>query len=239
MVAAQERYAHRANRAPKLHKLDQFAKLQHNQPDIVLRYRRLQRKAVIEANAWNVNLTASTGLFNTDWLRTIGACGSEFKGKDCITEYENELRSSLMDISPSLSVYGEVGRITDLTIPLDSTLPIDLGPLLPPIPGLPAQELTIEGGKYWRYGGALGAMVEPVHESNGIVYSTRIDFAYDAWKLANNAERLDYDVLRLTVTRRIGAVSLVLNLMCRDRAKFRDANIAPNGVTAGLGYSIF
>ncbi len=226
-------------------RLNQFWKLLHNQPQLTLRAKRLKRDDVVGADASSYRLWFGSGLANLTWLKLFSTCNHELANVDCPDAYQKWIDSWVLKHGVGVSAYYEWGDIADLSVEL------------PPLPagadGLPIADLlpddllglgidvnnpdrfVIDGGRYRRYGWAIGATITDPEIGRKNSSSLRADLAADYYRYHRDPVRLDHDVLRFTLTWRRGALSLPLHLMYRTETEF-EANV-DDKLAVGLGIS--
>ncbi len=227
-------------------RLNEFWKFIHNQPQLDLQFKRLKREDVVGADASSFRLGFSSGLINLTWLKLFSGCDAKLgNGEDCLNAYTRWSESWLLKHGAGIAAYYEQGDIADLSIelpPLAAGLgDLLLGQLLPgEALGLGFSDddpnrFVIDGGRYQRYGWAIGATLTNPEWGQKNSRSLRADFGTDYYRYDRDPVRLDHEVMRFTLTWRWGDLSLPLNLMYRSKTEF-EANLNDT-LAVGIGLS--
>ncbi len=220
--------------------LGEYWRLVHNQPQLTLSYRELNRDGIVGANSESLRIKLSSGIFNNiNFLRWTGACSTALGGDHCPAIYRKiQERNWFLRHGVGASVYFEMGRIADLRVQLPSLTEPVAEQILPPLvqDQLVSDDnvFQLEGGDYRRAGWSVGGMLlqmsgdEAKHKS-----SMRIDAGVDYYRYDRDSLRFDHNVGRVTLTYRRGSFSFPLHIMYRTESEF-NADLGDD-VVIGLG----
>lgn len=226
-------------------RLGEFYRLVNNQPQIVYSAKELRRSGPIGANVRSQRFTLSSGILNNvDFLRLTKGCTMSLADADvkrtwpenenpCTHEYMTMLNSFFTRHDVAASVFYEWGNLAKFTfdIPAAESTP---GLPLPPILG-DGETLVVEGGGYEQFGAALGMAITSPSLDDPRKISSRIDLVHEWLKYDNNLFRVDHTVTRLTLTYRMGALSLPLHLVYRSNSEFKADALENFAVGLGIG----
>ena len=122
--------------------LGEFWRFVHNQPQLIVSYRRLHRDDVVGASSTSYRARFSTGILNNvTWLKLLPGCTGDLGGDNCATLYERLLQWPTMTYGLGLSAYYEQGNLLDVNVALP---PLPGGGLPLPLPSNPTGlEVTV------------------------------------------------------------------------------------------------
>lgn len=217
-----------------------FWKLVANQPQLSIRYRRLHRDGTVGASADSFRIRAASGLSNLTWLMMSG-CKNGFGTPACVAAYDKEFGSWRLRHGLGIAAYYERGKIADISIDIpffdESTLP-EL-PLPLPLPEEAGDgTFRLDGGRYQRFGAALGMSLLDPSPEDVVPQSMRVDLAGDIYRYQNDPVRVDHEVARITLTYRRGPLSFPFHVMYRTRSEF-EARLGEDlvvGIGSGLSF---
>lgn len=226
-------------------RLNEFWKLIHNQPQLDLQFKRLNRDDIVGADAESFRLRFGTGLVNLTRLRLFSDCNFDLANEECPGAYADLVEKSwLLKHGAGVSAYYEQGDIADLSVelpPLAGDGGLLLGELLPGeasrlgFDSDNPNRFVIDGGRFRQFGWAIGATLTDPKIGRQSGSSLRADLAADYYRYDRDPVRLDHEVLRFTLTWRRGALSIPLHLMYRSDTEF-EANV-DDRLALGLGVS--
>jgi hypothetical protein len=227
----------RAGDAP----LNEFWKLIHNQPQLGVSYRGLQRDGFVGADSHGYRVRFSTGLFNNvTFMKLFPGCRSGLRGDRCDDIFKWLTAWPTFKYGVGLSVYYESGNLADIEINLNELG--SGGGLLPIFPGDDdAEPIRVDGGDYTRYGWSLGATLRgPTPERpDPRAWTVRIDGGMDYFRYERQPARLDHDVARVVLTLRRGEVEFPLYLMHRTDTEFGTGLVDDLVIGLGTSWGLF
>lgn len=218
--------------------LNDFWRLVHNQPQLILGYRRLHRDDVVGADSRTYKIKFSSGLFNNvNFLRWTSRCDSRLGGKECPQAMQDMQQSWAMRHGLGAALYYEASELANLTVELPELASAGSA-LTPP---LLQQQLVgddnvfrLDGGNYRRFGWSLGAeLIQMPSSDRENKSSLRLDAGMDYYRYDRDLLRVDHDVSRITLTYRRGLFSFPFHLMYRSEAEF-EADLGDD-LVVGIG----
>ncbi|MBB3046619.1 hypothetical protein FHR99_000855 [Litorivivens lipolytica] len=218
--------------------LNDFWRLVHNQPQLILGYRRLHRDDLVGADSRTYKIKLSSGLFNNvNFLRWTSRCDKHLGGDDCPQAMDDMLQSWAMRHGLGLALYFEESDLAILRVELPELASAGSA-LTPP---LLQQQIVgdddvfrLEGGNYQRFGWSVGTeLIQMPSSDRESKSSLRLDAGMDYYRYDRDLLRADHDVSRVTLTYRRGLFSFPFHLMYRSETEF-EADLGDD-LVVGIG----
>lgn len=245
--------------------LGSFWKLVHNQPEVSLTYRRLDRDGFVGAEMDSFRIALESGLFNNvASMKLFSDCDSSMEGQACKQRLKDVAQGWAFRSGLGMRIYYEQGDLADLTVSVPGLAPGGGGGGgLLPLPGgggaVAPDQITVEGGRVRQYGFSIGFLASrnisplsgPVAQllgngdagegRTGQRWSARLDFGMDWYQFDRQPARVNHENVRVVLTLKNGGLSVPVYLLYRTQSEFSANLPGDNRLAVGLGttWSVF